>query len=37
MRKFVLVPAKRHNKLRIKAINAVIVGSKLRQLNSGML
>lgn len=32
VRKFTLVPEKRHNKLRIKAINAAIVGSILTQL-----
>lgn len=32
VRKFILVPEKRHSKLRIKAINAPIVGSSLTQL-----
>lgn len=32
VRKFILVPEKRHSKLRIKAMNAPIVGSSLIQL-----
>lgn len=32
VRKFILVPEKRHSKLRIKEINAPIVGSSLIQL-----